>query len=263
MSEFLAAMRSMWDRDHHADVEILTSHLRGKFVAEPPSLLTGDPDALIGKDHLMVLGINPRWQAGGIDNPRLAKDVEATRRASEAGADGFDRYRRTRAGYFNSDIAYDRYFTRLGATLGAAFVPELRAMPDKKERARLFFTHHAAKFDLLPWWSDNVDGVRWRAATCALEPIAAWAQVLRSYVEERNPRAIVVNGSGQNCLIEALFDGCNLIVIPGIQGTTAWSGEFRGAPMLIVRQLNNGGPGYEAYQTIVDRWREATGDRPL
>lgn len=258
MTLFKEAVRGFWLRDWRADVELLDRALARSgapgagLVCEPPSLLTGDPFQIAIGEGLLVLGLNPKWQ--GDDATFQRCDAGPARAARER--EDFSVYCAQRAAYFDPDsrASYGRYFTRLGAALAAGFfdtsVPSRNAAAD----ARRFLRHHVAKLDLLPWWSARTAAIDDARVTVALEPIAAWAEIIRLAADTLRPRAIVVNGSGWRRLVGEVFDidlSLRTVKAASDKLISAYFGRYGDTPVLVHAQLNSrSGPGHDAYRTL-------------
>lgn len=219
------ALREFHARDWQRDVEILDRELAvdGALSADlktsPPSIITGDPFKLGRGKCLLVVGINPGWPR---DEITQQKDCQ---RASDAWKAGYDHYRSDRQSYFaeaagpvgrtkNADERYNsRHFSRLGNTISKA----LKIAPPGWEpgpTARALFRERAAIFDLVPYWSADTRMLDLNKHDLDQQDcLAAWKRVLSAFIEEKRPRAIVVNNCGKRTLIEEMLD-CRLAPVP-------------------------------------------------
>lgn len=217
------ALRQFHSRDWQADIEFLNGELAGpraksaRLENSPPSIITGDPFALRAGNCILVVGINPGWP------PRARQAIDCVP-AQRAWQQGFECYRRHRRSYFDesdgragrttsADPRYSPHFSRLGNFIANAtrqVEPEWEPGPT----ARKLFREQAAIFDLLPYWSRNTkdldrDRVHPERQVC----MAGWRQVLRAFITEKRPTAIIVNSSGNRDLICRMLE-CSIHAVP-------------------------------------------------
>jgi hypothetical protein len=265
---FAEAIERFWKREHKEDVALLNRELgkRGQsagFVdSAPPSVLTGDPFRLEPDQCILVLGLNPKWQ--GDDAAFLQNDVQPAVGAWKA--KDFQSYRQFRASYFaaSSKAYYGAYFSRLGNTLGQALLSAGTAKSKPSVVAREVFTRHAAKFDLLPWWSSGTSAINVENVRSTIEPVAAWQGVLHAFIQDFRPTEIIVNGSGLRSVVTELLR-CRLQPLDRHGAYQGRVGELDrqndGAPVLVHAQLNSpGGLGHDQYRELVAAWRTTRGE---
>jgi hypothetical protein len=260
-ARYREALAEFWLRPFEADVEMLNKALakNGETAGIekcPPSVITGDPFSNDFQNCLIVLGINPKWQK---DNDFQKIDVNPAEEAWRA--KDFERYTRTRADYFTGAAYYGRYFTRLGNALASGFFGVPVARKDQAKAARSFFSRHVVKLDILPWWSENVNGIDPQKIDPTLEPIRAWRRVIEAAIAEFKPQAIVVNGCGWRPAIKGLL-GCELSEFKfratGEKGGISYFGTVASTPLLAHGQLGApSGAGHEEYRLMVSKWRAA------
>lgn len=260
-SRMESAFLDFWSRDYVADVRDMNRQVgrRGGsagFEEVPPSVLTGNPFTLSPGGCVAVIGLNPKWQAGGWAAPRAKFDIIPAR--TEHAAGDWLGYRQRRARFFDAGDPqyYGRYFTKLGNRLSEVFSPHT------PQDARAFFRRKIVKLDLLPWFSSDLKGVDPARLNSAIPALEAWKHVVQTALLTLKPVAIVINGSGFRELVEAFFAVRldRFTIGNGQKPAYAYSamvGEAR-TPLLVHAQLNaQGAPASgTAYAALFREWSE-------
>lgn len=193
MTRLSSAIRSFLGRPYRLDIDELDLALaeRGRGSAgltkyAPPSVLTGNPYALERGRCIGIFGINPHCL--GLEDVRADRDVLISRAQIDAGR--MEDYEATRANFFElGDPQYNaEHFNRLIERIQVGLL-------GYDERAVRDFGAQAFMLDLLPWWSSNVAAIDPKRCTLSLEPLSAWKELLDVFVDELQPRLILVNGS--------------------------------------------------------------------
>lgn len=199
-------IRKFWLRDFERDVSDLNRELRkprkdrAGFESVPPSVLTGDLFNLKPGECLLILGMNPKWRAGGMEAEWAKRDIIPAINLHKEG--DFKAYSAARAEYFtvNNGAYHGRHFTRLGNLLAPHF------FGGQADSAIDFMNRHAAVMDLLPWWSTNIENIDPNKLCVPLEPLMEWRGVIEAAIETLRPSLIIVHGLGFRQYAEAMLD---------------------------------------------------------
>lgn len=232
MDDLERALRQFHLRDWQADVVQLNGELAARrahtagLESSPPSIITGDPFSMPSGNCLLVVGINPGW-------PPAARQRIDCAPAELAWKRGFDAYRDHRRSYFdegrgrpgrtkNADRRYSPHFSRLGNFIATALGFGEHHW-DAGPLARKLFRECAAIFDLLPYWSTNTHDLdRHRVEPERQGCMSDWRAVLRAFIAEKRPTAIIVNNSGSRDLISRMLE-CDIEPVP----ETSFYGGYR------------------------------------